>query len=480
MSVTHPRPSDWPKSVMLFAALLTPLASGCATGQLKALEPDPRSHYIMVHKEGYPLDRNENALSNDAFRNEYVEAILLGIDRHVKQRWESKQVPQVLFFVHGGLNPYQTGLDRIGKLVNTRDEGGKKKDLLGRSSYYPVFINWNSSFGSSWWDDSFIIRRGTRDPWGGSLTSPFVLAGRLAESAFTAPRAWWFQGENAVDSFSTTDIPGEKEEVRVFIGFSYFVLFPFRALTVPGIQGFGTPAWEMMKRRTDLLLASKLRPNDYAVQGAARTLMEALEKRIPRDKNGKPSWGRWKIADGAEGPIEMTLVGHSMGAMVLDRLLRAFPDAHFKHIVYMAAASSIEDFEYSVLPYLSKHTDSKFWGFSLSESDETREKVGFDIIERGSLLVWIDNLFERVLTPSQKRFGRYKNYCKYYQLPEQYLPRVRVIKFRGEDNQPRRHGEFDDEEKLEGMLRQIDPEAYPPISHPAPSDNAFEVNCAGR
>lgn len=480
MSMTHPRPIDWPKSVMLFAALLTPLASGCATGQLKALEPDPRSHYIMVHKEGYPLDRNENALSNDAFRNEYVEAILLGIDRHVKQRWESKQVPQVLFFVHGGLNPYQTGLDRIGKLVNLKDGDEKKKDLLGRSSYYPVFINWNSSFGSSWWDDNFMIRRGTRDPWGGFLTSPFVLAGRLAESALTAPREWWYQGDNAWKSIREPKSPDEKEADLVLDGVTYFGLLPARGLTVPALRAFGTPAWEMMKRRTELLLARKLRPNDYAKEGAGRTFMEVLKERIPKDREGKPVKGKWGTGDGTKGPIEITLVGHSMGTMVLDRLLRAFPDVHFQRIVYMAAASSIDDFETSVLPYLNNHTDAQFWGFSLSERDETRERVGFDVIERGSLLVWIDNLFEHVLTPSQRRFGRYNYYCNYYQLPIQYLPMVRVIKFRGEEGQPRKHEEFDDEDKLEGMLRQVDPEAYPPISRLTASDNAFEVNCAGR
>ena len=57
---------------------------------------------------------------------------------------------------------------------------------------------------------------------------------------------------------------------------------------------------------------------------------------------------------------------------------------------------------------------------------------------------------------------------------------VRVVKFRGEEGQPRKHEEFDDEEKLEGMLRQVDPEGYPPLSRLTPSDNAFEVNCLRR
>lgn len=458
-------------------------ASRCNEKRLESIEQDPRSHYIMVHKEGFPLDREEHALNPEAFKKEYIEAILCGIDRYVSEVWNRKsslvQTPRLLLFVHGGLNPLQTGFDRIGKLLNPKDDGEKRKYLLGRSSYYPVFINWNSSFGSSWGDDNFVIRRGTRDKLGGFLTSPFVLLGRLAESLLTSPREWWYQVDNWWKSREESRSPDETKVESALDVVRYWGLLPVRELTLPAIRGFGTPAWEMMKRRTDLLLARTLQSNGYATEGAGRTLIMALAARIPKGEDGKPLKGWWMTREGAKGPLEITLVGHSMGTMVLDRLLRASPEVHYHRIVYLAAASSLEDFEISVLPYLTNHPRTEFWAFTLSERDETSERKAFDFLERGSLLVWIDNLFERELTRSQRRFGRYRYYCEaeYHRLPESYLSQVRVVQFHGHEGQPREHGEFDNEDKLEGILRRVDPEAY---SGPTHATTEVKVNCEER
>jgi hypothetical protein len=158
----------------------------------------------------------------------------------------------------------------------------------------------------------------------------------------------------------------------------------------------------------------------------------------------------------------------------LDHLLRAFPEVHYHRIVYLASASSLEDFDISVLPYLTNHPYTKFWAFTLSERDETGEKLPVDVVERGSLLVWIDNLFESELTRSQRRFGRYEYYCKYYQLPKLYLSQVRVVQFQGQEGEPREHGEFDNEDKLEGILRRVDPNAH---TKPTPATPGTQVNC---
>jgi len=42
-------------------------------------------------------------------------------------------------------------------------------------------------------------------------------------------------------------------------------------------------------------------------------------------------------------------------------------------------------------------------------NDERYEKGWGDLWERGSLLVWIDNLFERIHSPYQLRLGRCLN-----------------------------------------------------------------------
>lgn len=367
----------------------------------------PEHHYIMVHKDGYPIDRNEHPIYSRKERPDFqkmvIEPILSSIDEHVKKADAEGQTPaQLLLFFHGGLNFYEDGFSRIETLVN-------ENERLGASSYYPVFINWNSSFGSCVWDDLAEIRFGRRYRWAGYPTAPFLLAGRLAESGFTAPQAWWAQAQNAVDNFLETEDPRPPVFDRVWAGVSYFGILPLRVASIPLIRTFGTPAWEIMKRRADLVLASRLETNPYAREGAGHTFIDALRKKITAGmREGKPV-ALWKV-EGQKVPIEITLIGHSMGALIVNRLLQMFPDLMMKRIIYLAAAASIEDVEGTIIPYLQLYKETNFWNFSLSNWHETGEKVAYDLFERGSLLVWIDHLFERVLTPQQKRIGKYMNY----------------------------------------------------------------------
>src|SRR5439155_3912756 len=125
--------------------------------------------------------------------------------------------------------------------------------------------------------------------------------------------------------FSKTEEQVPATEYRVLDGISYFTLLPLRALTVPVVRAFGTPAWEIMRRRAGLVLASSLESIRYATQGAGRTFITALKDKIL----------------GAPVPIEITLVGHSVGTLIISRLLQIFPEVVFKRIVYLGAACSI-------------------------------------------------------------------------------------------------------------------------------------------
>ena len=100
-------------------------------------------------------------------------------------------------------------------------------------------------------------------------------------------------------------------------------------------------------------------------------------------------------------------MGHSMGTLILDSIITFYPFP-YKRVIYMAAASSIEDVKFSIYPYLRTYDDTKFYMFNLSRGDEARETMLFPF-ERGSLLVWIDSYLERVNRPDQLRFGRQRN-----------------------------------------------------------------------
>src|SRR5881296_2962462 len=80
-------------------------------------------------------------------------------------------------------------------------------------------------------------------------------------------------------------------------------------------------------------------------QGTARLLLDALRARMKAPR-------KWHDENGKEvGDLAITLVGHSMGTMILNNVLEDYTDLSFDRIVYLAAAASIDDVRGAVLPY---------------------------------------------------------------------------------------------------------------------------------
>jgi len=106
---------------------------------------------------------------------------------------------------------------------------------------------------------------------------------------------------------------------------------------------------------------------------------------------------------------EITLIGHSMGAILLNDMIRMFNDLPYKNIVYMGAACSIRDLETSVIPYLQKDSTAQFYNLSLHPLAEKREINYGDIPSRGSLLAWIDNFYASPQTHLDRTLGQWQN-----------------------------------------------------------------------
>ncbi len=60
---------------------------------------------------------------------------------------------QILIFIHGGLNTKTNAVKRSAELATLKD----LRDL-----YYPIFIDWESDFGSSWLEHLVFVRQGQR------------------------------------------------------------------------------------------------------------------------------------------------------------------------------------------------------------------------------------------------------------------------------------------------------------------------------
>jgi pimeloyl-ACP methyl ester carboxylesterase len=138
------------------------------------------------------------------------------------------------------------------------------------------------------------------------------------------------------------------------------------------------------------------------------------------DGVGKFCWA------GAPTEVTVTLVGHSMGAMVINRLLQVSEDPSLpagsptlpiERIIYLAPACSINEAEQLLMPYLDRHPNTHFWLFTLNKRDESRE-IPFRgwavMVPRGTLLAWIDTFLETEVGPGEGRLGWVKRLEEFY------------------------------------------------------------------
>jgi hypothetical protein len=154
---------------------------------------------------------------------------------------------------------------------------------------------------------------------------------------------------------------------------------------------------------------------------------------------------------------QVILVGHSAGTIVLNQWLREFgPNVKDRvdSIVYMAAASSIRDYQESVWPYLEQSTNTKFYNLMLHEKAEAQdnwvpsipfiEQLMIDPGPRGSLLIWIDGFLGNPLTTLDRTLGRYTNLmATVHNTPEAIRGKIFLKVFpAAAEGQPQKHGDF--------------------------------------
>ncbi len=430
-------------------------------------EMDLERHYILIHEEGYPVTIQHGVLwdsriaMNTVEFSKRIDQILEQIQTTTAKAVAEQEPVRLLFFVHGGLNTYRADFKRMLELLD------KNSGLFARTSYHPIFINWNSSLWDSVIDDIFLVRLGKRREILGPLTAPFMLTGRLASTAIGAPGAWLNSLDNFMEGIQSADSEGDEPAHAAGLTFLGIAVAPIRAITIPIVEAFGTGAWQIMRRRVELAVASRLlhRHPDYTDEGAARTLFLSLEKKVRETRVSNPGVR-----------VEVTLVGHSMGAMLLNRLLTLVTDLPIKRVVYLAAASRLDDFEHYVVPFIGARDKTEIRWFTLARADEAAESH-YLISPSGSLLVWIDNYFEPIAANGQTTFGRFRNLSEYYTSWLTPPDKDGLIKFSqnaGERFQriqgykasmknpkrPKEHGDFDKPYVFQTILCYLEPRAF--------------------
>jgi len=467
----------------LFLQLL--LAAACATTHIPELAPPLagtphgltaeqfEQHVLMFNARGKLLDPLSStsvqaAVSTTGYRElethedeeSYFQRVLDGIRKCQKANGRV----QVLFFFHGGLNSRAAALQRAAKqIVAMRMEPG-------RPDLYPVFVNWETSLPASYKDHLFWVRNGQDTYKSGTLITPFIFTSDLARSVLDIPIAGYMEFKEqqryreadpaigkwraGVDCQSTPDVRvGSNEQPTWGMaarGMASSVVMTVLTKWWAGgvLSAAGSSAWSSMLYTSDRLFYSDMElhhPYDYEGHvggsgGLSRFFRELANVLTKSD--------------------DVVLVGHSAGAIVINRLIANFgTNLPISTLVYMAPACTIDEIMDGgrVTQFLRqgpKASDGqpgrRLYILALNERAEVNERWHFDMTPRGSLLAWLDEFIQ----PKHSEFpgmmlGRARNLRLHAHLiPCDIRPQIAITAFNEDladrSGEPQTHGAFGD------------------------------------
>ncbi len=169
---------------------------------------------------------------------------------------------------------------------------------------------------------------------------------------------------------------------------------------------------------------------DLDIQGGGfAELIEALNARIDCDADIADGSNRCvyddRILNTRNPHVEVTFAGHSMGSLIGNEIARFHPDFPMHRVIYMAAAVSVRDMHGSLIPYMQRQGTGDIFSPNVCDADapfctvfhnlmlhpqrETREANIAYAVPPGSLLEWIDEMFEDPRSPDGRTLGKWSN-----------------------------------------------------------------------
>ncbi len=444
---------------LLCMAFLSFLFASCSN------YPDPHSYALGDQSFKLTVDHGGNIKNyGDSeptpFKRLRQELALLG--DHLR----AGKYTHIAVIVHGGLVGPATATEESDLIARKIASENKALDHSGKKGrkIFPIFINWDTSpinsYGRHLVSDeagitSTAVGLGSFSSKNGYMMPmmPLKIVGDLGAGITRAPAHLLrsvirFNGKNIEAGKNFPEIypaqaqvyrdlnysfPTEKPRLREPIAAPYskerpefpfnfqlghsevpdvsermvtgFIFMPVKIATSPLADSIGTPAWDNMKRRAKLLSfhpqqnTGTLVPGDRS-RGAGNVLLTSLAE-ICR-KNSQ---------------LSLELYGHSMGTIVLNEMIASTqvsgfgPTPKIDKIVYMAAACKISDFMVTAGEYIRTNQTS-FHNLTLHPVQEVRESLWNDIgspLMSGSLLTWIDEMFERPPSFQERTLGTFNN-----------------------------------------------------------------------
>lgn len=431
----------------------------------------------MFNSNGEPVDVVSGHFRSPGDYENDLDSIVGSFDNYVKRCIRENKKPKLMFFVHGGLVTPEYAIESA-----SRDLKQIQKD-----GYYPIFVAWDAGFFNSYCEDLVEVRRGEHRPFEGPLTAPFIFTYQLVRGVAHAPILWVEQWSNDIEALEICNSEseenvkllykelrdeyarnpasnvecgigglGEDARYNILRSISYFFTVPVKMLSGIVIDTGGTPSWNNLKRRARAMFhttnsfnvdkdprrAREVATIPSCSYGGLYTLVKKLESELHRFDNKD---------------IEITVIGHSMGTIVLNEMLKN-TEMDIDNIVYMGAACSIRDFRDAVVPYMLLHKNTQFYNLCLHPIQELTENYYFDLVQRGSLLVWIDNFLENPFDFQGRTLGQWLNVVQATHIIDPDVKgRVHIKAFgAGTKYEPQTHGGFDDYHYWKPEYRQIE------------------------
>lgn len=504
------------RSMLLFlVAALSSVVSGCAH-RLAPGQESLRRHAIFVGSTGDAVDaltvaqariegRATDAPLDSVRYNIYVDSLIAAIEASGKDT--------VLLFVHGGRVGLQAGADRSFAMTTAIEASNYYPVFILWDASQWTSVGWHlwryrfgRDFGKVWGPITAPLVLGT-DFALGVLRAPWTLLHQTADYCRTSMRLFADNGRPSdascyftptdwrerrklrrVEDSTQADVVAQKflsgaairtptDSMQVSWGEYHLTrredwyrrlttapLVPVKlAVGALVIDAFGVGAWDDMVRRTDAMFRPEREllslggtgvPRGRRPSGATGVLLTKLSAMFRADSLRQDSLN----ADGTTRRYKnLTLVGHSMGTIVVNRILREYPDLPVARVQYLAAAATLGDVESSVIPMLRRRPNATFEHATLhpyAESGEKQGKVLDLFVPRGSLLEWIDNHLEKSRSPFDRRAGKWRNVALALHIfPDSVRSRVTIKAFGVGDPQddgtrffraPAKHGAFDE------------------------------------
>lgn len=390
----------------------------------------------------------------------HIDNILNAFHRSGKKR--------LMLFIHGGMNDYSSSLGRIDRDL--------QRIIEERAEDFPVFIVWPSEALDSYGDSIYHYYQGTWDHPAYSWTVPFKFATDLTEIGVrsllsygkqgnlwlgsrcfseywsnTFPFKWGYcrppfrepKGEDSNPTYdpcadlNNTDayrcVASGPETAKDF-DFNFkriagYGLWPIKLAAIPIVDSLGYRDWYSQISRARFAFQKPCKDDFWGKGSCSDGVIKLfIERLAAQNTDTGRAW-------------EITLIGHSMGAIVASEIIGAFPDLPYRNVVFIGAAVSIREFQNTVISSLARNypeeeenssdpsTDSPcssenidapgihaaakrpfcFFNLSLHPYAEATEEHFGGAIPSGSLLEWIDANFESPANLSDRTIGRWAN-----------------------------------------------------------------------